>query len=156
VMMVHTADAGVRPSRPAASAMAQLKIVTQSRPLWPSMEPLRGAVAQAAIGESVAFATPLDGPLVTRLLTLATLRLQRRRAVRALRSSGAEVIAQFGVDPSLSQPSWFYELDTAAAEYTDRHMRPRGRFVLLRRIAARCFGCDPGLGGVLVVGRKTC
>jgi hypothetical protein len=136
--------------------MAQLAVVTQSHPLWPSMEPLRRAVAHAAIGESVAFAVPLDGPIVTRLLTLSTLRLQRRRAARALRSSGAGVITQFGVDPTLSRPSWFFELDTAAADYTDRHMRPRGRFVLLRRLAGRCFGCDPGLGGVLVVGRKTC
>jgi hypothetical protein len=136
--------------------VGQLAIVTQPHPVWPSMAPLRQAVADAAAGECVAFAVTLDAPPLRRLLTLITLRLQRRRAVRALRASGAELVAQFGVEPSLSRPAWFYELDSAAAEYTVRHMRPRGRFVLLRRIAERCFGCDPGLGAVLVMGKKTC
>ena len=156
VTMKNPAGAAGRPRRPAHSAMDDLAVVTQTNPLWPSMEPLRKMVSEAAIGDCVAFAVPLDAPPLKRLLTLATLRGQRRRAVRALRASGAGEIAQFGVDPSLSRPSWFYELDTAAAEYTDRFMRPRGRFVLLRRMAERCFGCDPGLGGVLIVGKKTC
>lgn len=156
VMMIAPAGAAGRPRRPAAGAMAQFAVVTQPHPLWPGMEPLRRAASQTAKGECVAFAVPLDASPIKRLLTLITLRLQRRRAVRALRASGAEVIAQFGVEPSLSRPAWIYELDSAAAEYTVRHMRPRGRFVLLRRVAERCFGCDPGLGGVLVVGRKTC
>ena len=156
VMMIAPADAAGRPRRPAASAMGQFAVVTQPHPLWPSMEPLRHAAAQTPSGECIAFAVPLDAPPIKRLLTLVTLRFQRQRAMRALRASGAEVIAQYGVEPSLSRPAWFYELDSAAAEYTVRYMRPRGRFVLLRRIAERCFGCDPGLGGVLVVGRKTC
>lgn len=156
VMMIARADAAGRPRRPAASAMGRFAIVTPSHPLWPSMEPLRQAASRTATGECVAFAVPLDAPPIKRLLTLITLRFQRRRAVRALRASGAEVLAHFGVEPSLSRPSWFYELDSAAADYTVRHMRPRGRFVVLRRIAERCFGCDPGLGAVLVVGRKTC
>ena len=156
VMMIAQAGAAGRPRRPPSAAMAQLAIVTQPHPLWPSMTPLRQAASDASFGECVAFAVPLDLPPLKRLLTLSTLRLQRRRAVRALRASGAEVIAEFGVEPSLSRPAWFYELDSAAAEYTVRHMRPRGRFVLLRRIAERCFGCDPGLGAVLVMGKKTC
>jgi hypothetical protein len=156
VMMIARADAAGRPRRPASAAVRPLAVVVQSHPLWPSMAPLRKAASDAAAGECVAFAVPLDAPPLKRLVTLITLRQQRRRAVRALLASGAEIVAQFGVEPSLSRPAWCYELDSAAAEYTVRHMRPRGRFVLLRRIAERCFGCDPGLGGVLVMGKKTC
>lgn len=138
------------------SAAAPFFMVTPTHPLWPSMAPLQRSLEQAAAGECVAFAVPLDTPAVTRLLSLMTLRWQRRRAERAIRRAGGEVVAHFGVDPSLAQPSWLYELDTPASNYTDRFMRPRGSNVVLRRIAERCFGCDPALGGVLVVGKKPC
>lgn len=140
----------------ARSVRPKFLVVMQLHPLWPSMAPLRDAATAAAVGDSVAFAVPLNTPLFTRLLTLATLRLHRRRAVRALRSSGADVVTCVGVDPSLSHPSWFYELDTAASAYTDCYMRPRGSHVAARRIAQRWFGCDPSLGGVMVVGKKSC
>ena len=145
-----------RPERASAGVVAPFSMVTQSHPLWPSMAPLRESLEQAAAGECVAFAVPLDTPKVTRLLSLVTLRWQRRRAERAIRQAGGEVVAHFGVDPSLAQPSWFYELDTPASDYTDRFMRPKGSNLVLRRIAERCFGCDPALGGVLVVGKKPC
>jgi hypothetical protein len=131
-------------------------VVTQSHPVWPNMTPLRDAIEQANDGDCVAFAVPLDAPLVARLMTLATFRWQRRRAERAIRGSGGKVVAHFGVDPSLARPSWWYELDTPASEYADRFMRPRGTHLTLRRIAQRCFGCDPALGGVMVVGKKSC
>jgi hypothetical protein len=89
-------------------------------------------------------------------MTLVTFRLQRLRAERAIVRAGAEVVARYGVDPSLTQPACFYELDSPAAEYADRCIRPRGPSPGVRRLATRLFGCDPALGGVLVVGRKSC
>lgn len=134
----------------------RFSIVVQGHPLWPSMRALRDAVDQAEDGDRVAFAVPLDTPLVRRLMTLATFRWQRRRAERAIRGCGADVVAHMGVDPSLAQPSWYYELESPAAVYVDRCMRPRGSSLALRRVLHRWFGCDPALGGVLVVGRKRC
>lgn len=139
-----------RPRRPAA----RCSVITSSHPVWPSMVPLSRAIDGAAGGDCVAFAVALDTPVLTRLLTLAMLRWQRRRASRAICRAGGEVVGHFGVDPSLAQPSWMYELGTAAAEYTNRLMRPRGSHHLLRRIAERCVGCDPALGAVLVLGKK--
>ena len=89
-------------------------------------------------------------------MTLATFRLQRRRAERAIVRAGAVVVAIYGVDPSLEQPACFYELNSPAADYADRCVRPRGPSPGLRRLATRLFGCDPALGGVLVIGRKSC
>ena len=148
-----TVDRAVR--QPADAGLG-LIVVMQEHPFLSSMRPLERALAQAADGECVAYAVALDTPLVTRLMTLATFRLQRRRAERAIVRAGGEVVARYGVDPSLEQPACFYELDSPAAEYADRCVRPRGPSPGLRRLATRWFGCDPALGGVLVVGRKSC
>ncbi len=156
VMTLEPVAAAVYPRPSSDVATPRFLIVRQEHPLWPSMAPLCRAIESAEAGDCVAFAVPLDTPLIPRLMALATLRWQRRRAERAIRRSGGEVVAHFGVDPSLAQPSWLYELDTPAAEYTDRFMRPRGSNLALRRLAERCFGCDPALGGVLVVGKKSC
>lgn len=132
-----------------------MAVVVQAHPLS-SMQGLESAFEQAADGDCVAYAIAVDTPIVTRLLTLATFRLQRRRAERAIVRARAEVVARYGVDPSLEQPACFYELNSPAAEYADRCVRPRGPSPGLRRLATRLFGCDPALGGVLVVGRKSC
>ena len=154
VMMFEKPVATGRPRLRAGASTSQFVMLRQDHRLWPSMAPLRQAIQQARHGDWVAFAVPLDTPFLTRLMTLATLRWHRRRAEHAIRHSGGEVVTHFGVDPSLAEPSWFYELDTPASEYSDRYMRPRGSNVALRRLAERCFGCDPALGGVLVVGTK--
>ena len=138
-----------------ADAGLGLTVVMQAHPLS-SMRRLESALEQAAEGDCVAYAIAVDTPIVTRLMTLATFRLQRRRAERAIVRAGAAVVARYGVDPSLEQPACFYELDSPAAEYADRCVRPRGPSPGLRRQATRLFGCDPALGGVLVVGRKSC
>jgi hypothetical protein len=154
VMLFERPIAAKRPLHRPVASTPQFVMLRHEYPLWPSMAPLRQAIQQARQGDWVAFAVALDTPFLTRLMTLATLRWQLRRAERAIRSSGGEVVTHFGVDPSLAQPSWFYELNTPASEYSDRFMRPRGSNVALRRLAERLFGCDPALGGVLVVGRK--
>lgn len=140
----------------AADAGFGLTVVMQEHPILSSMRPLEFALGQAADGDCVAYAIAIDTPLLTRLMTLATFRLQRRRAERAIARAGGEVVARYGVDPSLKQPACFYELDSPAAEYADRCVRPRGPSPGLRRMATSWFGCDPALGGVLIVGRKSC
>ena len=131
-------------------------VVRQKHPLRPGIDALRDAFASAAIGERVAFAVPLDSPAAERILTLITFRWQCYRAAAAMRSAGGAVVACYGVDPSLDRPAYFCELNTAASAYADQYIRPRGSNVALRRLAAWVFGCDPALGGVLIVGRKQC
>ena len=149
-----TADAG-RSRRPSIPE-PRFAVVRQKHPLKPGMQELRDAFTAAHIGERVAFAIPLDTPAAERLMTLAMFRWQRYRAEAAIRRAGGTVVARFGVDPSLDRPAYFCELDTAASDYAAQYIRPRGSIVLLRRVAAWCFGCDPALGGVLIVGRKVC
>lgn len=156
VMIFERAIAQGSSRRRAAVPAPACRIVRQEHPWWPSMAPLCEAMARAECGDCVAFAVALDTAPIKRLLTLATLRWQRRRAERAIRRSGGEVVGQFGVDPSLADPSWLYELNTPASAYADRFMRPRGSNLALRRLAGWCFGCDPALGGVMVVGKKAC
>ena len=146
----------VRPVRVPADAGLGFTLVVQAHPYLSSMRPLEFALEQAADGDCVAYAVAVDTPLFTRLMTLATFRLQRRRAERTIARAGGRVVASYGVDPSLTHPACFYELDSPAAEYADRCVRPRGPSPGLRRMATRCFGCDPASGGVLVVGRKSC
>ena len=85
VMIIEPATTAGRPQLRAEPALPQFSIVTQAHPLWPSMTPLRQAIEQASHGDCVAFAVPLDTPILARLMTLATLRWQRRRAARAIR-----------------------------------------------------------------------
>jgi hypothetical protein len=120
----------------------------------PQADAVRRLVDGLAAGECIAFAVPLNGAPVDRLMTLLTFRLRMRRIVRAMRDAGAEQMRRFGVDPDLEMPSCVYELDTDAAHYAERCLRPRGRFPMLRRALARIFGCDPALGAVVIIGRK--
>ena len=145
-----------RSLRPAADTSLGLTGVMPEQPYLSSMRALEFALAQAADGDCVAYAVAVDTPIVTRLITLATFRIQRRRAERAIARAGGQVVARYGVDPSLEHPACFYELDSPAAEYAERCVRPRGPAPGLRRMATKWFGCDPALGGVLVVGRKSC
>ncbi len=149
-----TTDPG-RSRRP-ANAEPRFVVVTQRHPFKPRLRALHDALAAARVGERVAYAVPLDSPVAERLATLLLFRWQRFRAEAAIRRAGGEVVSTYGVDPSLDRPAYFCELGTAAAAYADQYIRPRGSNVALRRLAAWCFGCDPALGGVLIVGRKSC
>ena len=105
-------------------------------------------------GECIAFAIPLNGSAAQRLRALATYRLRTRRILRALHLAGVEQIRRFGVDPDLEMPSCIYELDTDAAEYAERCLRPRGRLHQLRLAVRLLAGCDPALGAIVIVARK--
>lgn len=143
-----------RPLREPSDRGHGFTVIVQAHPWWPSLHPLENALATAAAGECIAYAVTVQAPAFTRLMTLATFRLQRRRAERAIVRGGGRVVTTYGVDPSLEKPACCYELDTPAAAYADRCVRPRGPAPGLRRIAARWFGVDPALGAVLVVGKK--
>ena len=120
----------------------------------PKGDAVRRLVNGLAAGECIAFAVPLNGAPVDRLLTLLTFRLRMHRIVRAMREAGTDQLRRFGVDPDLEMPSCVYELDTDAAQYAERCLRPRGRFRLVRRVLTWVAGCDPALGAVVVIGRK--
>jgi hypothetical protein len=118
------------------------------------MHRLRAALAAADAGDCVVYAIPLNTPLPRRLNTVVTLRLQLRQIGRAIVGGGGQLVGTYGVDPSLETPACVFELNSVASAYADRCLRPRAPAERLRRILVRWFGCDPALGGVLVVGRK--
>lgn len=111
-------------------------------------------VARLRAGDAIVYAIRLDVPAVTRLLSLGVLRRRLGQIERAFAAGGAAVVARYGVDPNLDAPSCIYDLHTSASDYADRNLRPRGRLVALRRIAAWCVGCDPALGALVLVATK--
>lgn len=118
------------------------------------LDDVTSALAAAPSGSLVAYAVPLNTPVAQRLLTLVSLRYQLWRIGRRVHHSGGVVVGVYGVDPDLETAAIVFELNTAASDYADRCFRPVGRAQLARRWAARMFGCDPSLGGVLMVWRK--
>lgn len=105
-------------------------------------------------GDVVAYAIAIEGSIVVRLLLLLTLGFRVARAQTVLRRAGAARLYRYAVTPSLERPTIAYEIGTPAAQYADRHLRPRGGDDLLRRIVARVAGVDPSIGAVVVVGLK--
>jgi hypothetical protein len=156
VLMVETVTTGPGRSLRPSMTEPRFAVIRQKHPLRPGLRELREAFAAAHVGERVAFAVPLDTPPAERLMTLIMFRWQRYRAESVMRRAGGTVLSRIGVDPSLDRPAYFCELGTAASAYADQYIRPRGSNVALRRLAAWCFGCDPAMGGVLIVGRKLC
>jgi hypothetical protein len=130
------------------------EVVVDQRPWHPNVRALRIAAARLQPGQSLALGIPLNGPTLARALTLLALPFRVRRVERTLRLAGARIVGRFGVDPSLGSPSCVYELDTQAAEYADRCLRPLGRGSAIRKALTRWCGCDPALGAILVVARK--
>lgn len=102
----------------------------------------------------VAYAIAIEGPIVVRLLLLLTLGVRAARARRVLQRAGATRVCRYAVTPSLERPTIAYEIGTPAAQYADRHLRPRGGDDFLRRIIARVAGVDPSIGAVVIAGLK--
>jgi len=115
---------------------------------------LARTAARVGTGDVVAYAIAVEGPIVVRLLVLLTLRLRVARAQNVLRRNGATRVYRYAVTPSLERPTIAYEIGTPAAQYADRHLRPRGGDDVLRRIIARIAGVDPSIGAVVVAGSK--
>ncbi len=77
-----------RAARKPADGGLGLTVIRQAHPVS-SPRLLASALERAAAGDCVAYAVAIDTPIVTRLMTLATFRLQRRRAERAIVRAGA-------------------------------------------------------------------
>jgi len=131
------------------------KVLLQRESLRFDRDALRAALVEASAGDYIAYAIALTGSPATRLSTLATLPSRLRKVDVAMARGDAQVVAKYGVDPRLDSPSCVYELNTPASEYADRCLRTRGFAPAMRRILSRWLPCDPALGGVIIVGRKS-
>jgi hypothetical protein len=130
------------------------EIVVGARALRFGLPELRAALTRLAPGDVAAYIVPLDTPPLKRLWTLVTLPLRLRRAAALFEHSRLSVVGRYGVDPHMEAPAFVYELNSAAAMYADRSLRARGSGRLLRAVLAKCFGCDPAVGAVALIGRK--
>jgi hypothetical protein len=115
---------------------------------------LSAAVSALGRGEYVAYSIRLDLPLPARLATIAALSYRLRQVDRVLDRGRVTIVGTFGIDPHLDAPSFVYELNSAAADYADRCLRPRGTGEQLRRVVTYFCGYDLALGGIVVIGRK--
>ena len=138
-----------------ATETSPTRIVVQRDVVRSNVAELRQVARTLGAGESIAYVIPLDGPPLRRLGSIAMLRIRLRQAEQELARAGVPIVARYGVDPHLDAPACVYELNTPASIYADRYLRPRGRWLAPRRVAAWCFGCDPALGAVVLVARKT-
>lgn len=112
------------------------------------------AIGALRSGEHIAYSVRLDLPLPMRLLTIATLSYRLRQVARVMDKGRVAQVGAFGVDPHLDAPSFVYELNSHAAEYADRCLRPKGNGQQIRRVVTYFCGYDLALGGVVVIGRK--
>jgi len=120
-----------------------------------NLSELSTATSALRPGEFIAYAVRLDLPLATRLVTIAALSYRLRQVERILGRARVTLVGSFGIDPQLDSPSFVYELNSAAADYADRCLRPRGKGEQLRRFITYFCGYDLALGGVVVIGRKS-
>ncbi|MEO8256572.1 MAG: hypothetical protein ABI868_04420 [Acidobacteriota bacterium] len=154
--MVETALESFLLGHPATTApRPKCRLVVGGNPLRFQLDELRDAVTRSAAGDLAAYAVPLDGAPLARLLTLITLATRLRRAQRVIERNGGATVCRYGVDPQLNAPAFVYQLDSAAAQYAESFLRDRGSGAAIRRIAARCFGYDPAIGAIVVMGRKS-
>jgi hypothetical protein len=115
---------------------------------------LAQAIGSLRSGGFIAYAVRLDLPLPSRLLTIATLSHRLRQVTGVMERGRVTPVGTFGIDPNLDAPSFVYELNSAAADYADRCLRPKGSARQVRQVVAYFCGYDLALGGVVVIGRK--
>ena len=120
-----------------------------------NLSELSTATGALGSGEFITYTIRLDLPLPMRLVTIATLSYRVRQVERILERGRVTVLGSFGIDPHLEAPSFVYELNSAAADYADRCLRPRGTGQQLRRVVTYFCGYDLALGGIVVIGRKS-
>jgi hypothetical protein len=115
---------------------------------------LSAATSSLIADECIIYSVRLDLPLPTRLVTIAALSYRLRQVERILEGERVTIVGSFGIDPHLDAPSFVYELNSAAADYADRCLRPLGTGAQFRRFVTYFCGYDLALGGVAVIGRK--
>jgi hypothetical protein len=93
------------------------------------------------------------GPLAA-LRSWATLPRRVRNCERALVESGCRV-TRYAVDPSLAAPSLIFELGSIAEDYAATHLLGHSaRWSFVRRALRWWLGCDPSVGGILLIGTR--
>jgi len=93
------------------------------------------------------------GPLAG-LRSWATLPSRVRKCERALVESGCRV-TRYAVEPDLAAPTLIFELGSIAEEYASTHLLGHNaRWSLVRRMLRWWLGCDPSVGGIILIGTK--
>jgi hypothetical protein len=88
------------------------------------------------------------------LRSWATLPTRVRKCERALVESGCRV-TRYAVEPSLAAPALVFELGSIAEEYATTHLLGHsGRWSLVRRVLRWWLGCDPSVGGIILIGTR--
>lgn len=88
------------------------------------------------------------------LRSWATLPGRVRKCERALEASGCHV-TRYAVEPGLEAPSLIFELGSIAEEYAATHLLGHsGRWSVIRRALRWWLGCDPSVGGILLIGTR--
>jgi hypothetical protein len=84
----------------------------------------------------------------------ATLPKRVRDCERALVESGCRV-TRYAVEPNLASPSLIFELGSIAEEYATTHLLGHSRrWSLVRRALRWWLGCDPSVGGIILIGTR--
>jgi hypothetical protein len=112
------------------------------------------AIGSLRSGDYIAYSVRLDLALPLRLLTIAALSYRLRQVARVMEKGRVTPVGTFGIDPHLDAPSFVYQLNSAAADYAERCLRPKGSGQQLRQVVTYFCGYDLALGGVVVIGRK--
>jgi hypothetical protein len=88
------------------------------------------------------------------LRSWATLPMRVRKCEKALVASGCQV-TRYAVEPSLANPSLIFELGSIAEEYARTHLLGHSRrWMLVRRVLGWWLGCDPSVGGIILIGTR--
>ena len=139
-------------ARGPVSASGVLMMDGEWRPLRPLTLQIEAPARQAPIIVGIPVRTG-RGRLAD-LMSWATLPMRVRACERALVKSGCRV-TRYAVDPGLDAPNLVFELGSIAEEYALTHLLGHsGRWRLARRALAWWLGCDPSVGGIVLIGSQ--
>ena len=102
----------------------------------------------------VAVVVPLQEAGLTRLCAWFVLPLRLAMAERRLARAGILPVARFACYPDLKSPTLVYQLRSAARRYAEDCLIPTAPHRLARRALSTWAGCDPTVGGIVIVGMK--
>jgi hypothetical protein len=119
----------------------------------------RWAMADLAPGGYLAIALPVSsGGRMLRVAGLLSLPIRIAATERLLVRCGAMPMGCYGVSPDLRQPTVVYKLRGGASRYAERHLLYSQRTwpaAVVCGLLRTLVGCDPSLGAVLVIGKRS-
>jgi len=92
-----------------------------------------------------------------RISRILLMRFHLARTRRSLTRCGAIVVGSFAIGPDLRAPTWVYPLAGTAARYARSHLlswRTGRLWEASRGVLSIVGGCEPSVGGVIVIGRR--